>query len=566
MTDPTPLPHRPDQAVRPAGAGEPDHDVAILGAGIAGSLLACVLARNGVRVLLLDAGTHPRFAVGESTIPYTSVLLKLVAERYQVPEIRHLASFHALRQHVTDSGGLKRNFGFVYHRQGRPQRPEEINQFVIPKLLHHESHLFRQDVDAYLTNVAVRYGATLHQHVRIEDIDIDGAGVHLGGARGEEFHARYLVDCSGFRSPVAAKFGLREEPSRLRHHSRSLFTHMIGVQPFDDVMTPRGAYRNPSPWHHGTLHHVFDGGWLWVIPFDNHPESKNPLCSVGLTLDPRRFGDLGGGGPEAEFDAFLRRFPDIARQFRTAQTVRPWVSTGRLQYSSTRTVGDRFCITSHAAGFIDALFSRGLTNTLEVVNALGYRLIEACKDDDFSAARFRFVEDLEQGLVDANDDMVHGAFVGFRDYQLWNATFRTWAISTVLGTFMLEGVYDRLRRTGSDRELRDLEHAKYVGSPFPTHAGCNEMLQRTSATCQEVDRGELDAAVAAGRIFDDLASAEFIPPPLGLAQRENKFFHATPPRMARSMRWAMTSAPGDMRDILLGAVRGFARDKVAPHG
>ena len=54
------------------GIQQPDeqYDVAILGAGMAGGVLGTVLARNGVRVLLLDAATHPRFAVGESTIPY----------------------------------------------------------------------------------------------------------------------------------------------------------------------------------------------------------------------------------------------------------------------------------------------------------------------------------------------------------------------------------------------------------------------------------------------------------------------------------------------------------------
>ncbi|NHD15969.1 MULTISPECIES: tryptophan 7-halogenase [unclassified Actinopolyspora] len=542
-------------------AGDQEYDVAILGAGIAGSLLATVLARNGVRTLLLDAGTHPRFAIGESTIPYTSVLLRLLAERYRVPEIKHLASFHALRKHVTSSGGIKRNFGFVYHDEGGPQRPERINQFVIPKLLHHENHLFRQDVDAYTANLAVRYGATLRQQVRVEDMDIDDAGVRLGGAGGEEFRARYLVDGSGHKSPVARKFGLREEPTRLEHHSRSLFTHMIGVRPFDEVMAPRSAYNNPSPWHQGTLHHVFDGGWMWVIPFDNHPGSKNQLCSVGLTLDPRRF-DSSGGDPRTEFDAFLARFPDIARQFETARPVRDWVSTGRLQYSATRTVGDRFCVTAHAAGFVDALFSRGLTNTLEVINALGYRLIQASRDGDFSAERFRFVQDLEQGLLDANDDMVHSAFVGFRDYDLWDATFRTWAISTVLGTFLLEGAYDRLRRTGSDRELRELENAKYLGSPFPTHVGCNELLQRTTDTCREVEAGELGSGEASRRIFADLGDADFIPPPLGLAERSNKFFHATPPKMARSVRWAMTRAPREMREIVTGAIGGFVRERV----
>jgi hypothetical protein len=36
------------------------YDVAILGSGMAGGMLGAVLARNGVKVLLIDAGVHPR--------------------------------------------------------------------------------------------------------------------------------------------------------------------------------------------------------------------------------------------------------------------------------------------------------------------------------------------------------------------------------------------------------------------------------------------------------------------------------------------------------------------------
>ena len=69
------------------------YDVAILGSGMAGGMLGAVLARNGVRVLLIDAGTHPRFAVGESTIPYTSGMTRLIADRYGVPELKPLSAF-----------------------------------------------------------------------------------------------------------------------------------------------------------------------------------------------------------------------------------------------------------------------------------------------------------------------------------------------------------------------------------------------------------------------------------------------------------------------------------------
>ena len=160
------------------------YDVAILGAGMAGGMLGAVLARNGVKVLLIDAGTHPRFAVGESTIPYTSSMTKIIAERYQVPEIEPLASFKGIHDKVSPMCGRKQNFGFVYHREGRPQDPEEINQLVIPEWQRTECHLFRQDTDTYLFNVAVSYGADPCLNTRITGIEIDngmGATLKLTG-------------------------------------------------------------------------------------------------------------------------------------------------------------------------------------------------------------------------------------------------------------------------------------------------------------------------------------------------------------------------------------------------
>ena len=60
-------------------------DVAILGNGLSGSLLATILGKLGVSVVLIDGEQHPRFAVGESTIPHTSLLISLLAEKYDLP-------------------------------------------------------------------------------------------------------------------------------------------------------------------------------------------------------------------------------------------------------------------------------------------------------------------------------------------------------------------------------------------------------------------------------------------------------------------------------------------------
>ena len=64
-----------------------DFDVAILGNGLSGSMLATILGKKGVSVVLIDADQHPRFAVGESTIPHTSLLISLLAEKYDLPEL-----------------------------------------------------------------------------------------------------------------------------------------------------------------------------------------------------------------------------------------------------------------------------------------------------------------------------------------------------------------------------------------------------------------------------------------------------------------------------------------------
>lgn len=535
-----------------------EFDVAILGSGMAGGLLGAVLARNGVRVLLLDAGTHPRFAVGESTIPYTSGMTRLLADRYQVPELMPLSSFKGIQKHVTRSCGQKQNFGFVYHREGEAQNPQEINQLVVPSAIRTETHLFRQDIDAYLFNVAVKYGAHARLATRISDVDIDpSTGAVLRADSGEEFRAKYVVDGSGFRSPLAERFGLRETPTRAKTHTRAMFTHMIGVKRFDDAPAARN-HDKPNPWHNGTLHHVFDGGWLWVIPFDNHENALNPLCSVGLTLDPRKHpkGELSA---EQEFDDFLKRFPEIAWQFEGAKAVRPWVSTGRLQYSANQVVGERYCLTSHAAGFIDALYSRGLTNTLEVVNALGWRLIAASRDGDWSQERFGYVDSLQQGLFDFHDDIVYSSFVGFRNYELWNAVNRTWMLGTMLGNVMLEDAYYRFTKTGRDDVFLELEQSKYPGSPLPVSAGFNDMGRLVREQCQLVEDGKTEATAAAHRILEHIRNADFIAPSFRLGERDTRCFNMSPGKMARNAIWCRREAPPEIGPRMINASKGLVR-------
>jgi FADH2 O2-dependent halogenase len=538
----------------------PQTDVVILGSGLAGSVLAMALAAGGARVLVLDAGSHPRFAIGESTIPYTSMLTRIIAERYGIPELKWLSSFENVQSKISTSCGIKRNFGFLYHRRGQTQDVTECHELPLPKITYTENHFFRQDIDAWLLALAVRYGVTVRQRVRVTGFDFRDNGVTVTADSGETFLTRFVVDASGFRSPLAAQLGLREEPPRLRHHSRSLFTHMMDVTPYEKTLPP-GAHGTHTPWSQGTLHHVFEGGWIWVIPFNNHARATNPLVSVGLSLDPRIY-PKPDGPPEREFNEVLSWFPSVARQFAGARAVREWVSTGRLQYSSRQTTGYRWCLTSHAAGFIDALFSRGMTNTLEIVNALAWRLLAALHDDDFAVERFKPVQDLEQGLLDFNDSLVANAYTSFRSFELWDAWVRVWSLGLRLANFEINRGYARFADSRDPVSLERLERLATEGCT-PDYPPAREFFAAVGQAVRDVADGSADPATTASMIMRKLHDADFIPPPLGLHNPGVRSWVVSPPKVAAMMRWSRREAPPEIGQLVREGLFLFMKRRLA---
>lgn len=537
-------------------------DVFILGSGLAGSITATILASQGAKVVLVDAAQHPRFAIGESQTPQLAEWLHILAERYKVPEIASLAKVGATTKDIGPTHGVKIHFGFIRHNVGQDPDPRETTQFAIPKLLAQNSHLFRQDSDSWMFHVAARYGVITRQLWRATDLDFDADGVTITG-NGEVFRAKYIIDASGYRSPLAEKFGLREQPARFKHHSRSLFTHYVGLKPFDEVSRHPKEFHPPIPWHDGTLHHMIDRGWFWIIPFNNYKKSKNPLVSVGLTIDERTYPKPKDMTPEEEFQSFLDKYPAVKRQFEGAARVREWVSTDRLQYSSSRTVGDRWCLMSHAAGFIDPLFSRGLSNTMEIVDALCSRILAALRDNDFSEERFKYVERLESGLLSFNDDLVNSAFISFSHFRLWNAVFRVWGCFITPGVMRLTAARLRYVRDGDDKHFTALEKVNDPGLWWPESSEFKRILETTAETCEKYEVGELTGDEAADIILRMVQGSPEVNPTFGWKDPELQFVNPSSWMLARFMRWALFSAGPDMRKlsrfVIAGALKAGPR-------
>lgn len=438
------------------------YDVAIIGTGIGGSTLATVLARQGLRVIVFEAGSHPRFAIGESMILETSEVMRALAEYFDVPEMAYFSSENYY-SYIGTQHGVKRHFSFLHHFPGQKQTPEHSLQAVIPKLPYgHEIHIYRQDSDALLTALAVSYGATVLQNTPVKDTCILPDGVEIVTANDERYRADYLVDASGMRSLMANKLGWRHRD--LKSHTRTIFTHMIDVPCYNNVGLSRQAYGHPFRLSEGTLHHVFRGGWVWVIPFNNHPQATNPLCSVGLQLDPRIYPARDDLSPEAEFHQIISQFPDLARQFQNARATRAWIRTDRLQYSARHVVGDRFALLAHAVGFIDPLYSKGLYVTHMSVMVLADLLLRAKQSGDYSAAAFAPLETLTLRYVDMHDQLVAGSLKSWAHPKLW----QVYAVLWLLGAYLeyLKLTVTRLRAEDRTDYLAQLSDLRLAGGGF----------------------------------------------------------------------------------------------------
>lgn len=528
------------------------YDVAVIGGGIGGSILAAILARQGVSTVILEGSPHPRFAIGESTIPETTLLFRCLAARYDVPELGMLSSYGLLRRKVVATCGVKRNFSFVYHRPGTPVSAREITQlatFGAP--LGPDIHFFRQDVDSFLYQTAIRYGAR-GRTARVTEVEFGPKFVELETSDGQKIAARYVVDAGGRDALIPKKLGLRDKEPRFKTRSRSIFTHMVGVRPFDFVGPPRRAHRLPSPLVQGTLHHLFDGGWMWVIPFNNHPRSSNLLCSVGVNFDARPGREkypASSASAEHQFWELVNGYPSLRAQFGSARPVRPFITAGPTQFSSQRMAGDRFFLLPHAADFVDPLFSSGLSITASAINALAHRIIAAVAEDDFSTERFRYVEEWATKSFDAFDELVSAAYTSFSDFQLWNAVYRLWILG---GTYSGVNVIDTwlgYRATNDRRVFERLEAPPRRGTQAIDLPEMNDLSQAILGQVAKYADGSQGIDETCRTIYQAISASPLNPSPFKMTD-ENALCPTGPltvPRAVRLFAWLQLRAPASVR-------------------
>jgi FADH2 O2-dependent halogenase len=393
-----------------------DADVAIVGSGFGGSLAALALRRRGRSVVLLERGRHPRFAIGESSTPLANLLLEEMADRYDLPRLRPFSKWGPWQRAYPDVAcGKKRGFSFFGHglTAGGNDAFDHPQPLLVAASPHDEiadTHWYRPDVDHFLVREAQAEGAQYLDETALDSVRFDADGACLEGSKqGRPIRVRagFVVDASGPRGFLHRALSLPESPLRWLPGTQGLFSHFVDVERYDSLFD---SIDPPYPVDDAALHHVFPGGWIWVLRFNNG------VTSAGVAATDALAEELGLKDGAAAWDRLLARLPRVRAQFAQSRAVMPFVYSPRLAFRSATVCGERWALLPSAAGVIDPLLSTGFP-----LNLLGLqRLLDALEapSDERDRALSAYAQHTQNEL-DATERLVGALYATMDDFELF---------------------------------------------------------------------------------------------------------------------------------------------------
>lgn len=299
-------------------------DVAILGAGPAGTTVAALLARRGRRVLALEKATHPRFHIGESLLPKNLPILERLGV---LDEVRAIGVYKPGAELISPDHAERQSFRF-----GEALDPEPPYAYQV----------HRAAFDEILLRNARRAGADIREGCTVTDVDFGRETqrvVYTQNDRQSECRARLVIDATGRDGFLARRFGIRRQNKA--HNSAAIFAHFEGV--------PAAAWDIP-----GTIGlYWFEHGWFWMIPLTDGKTSIGAVCMPDY-LKSRR------GSLEDFFFDTIRLCPKLWEHVEPARLATPVRSAGNYSYRADRAFGPGYLLLGDAYAFIDPVFSSGV--------------------------------------------------------------------------------------------------------------------------------------------------------------------------------------------------------------
>jgi tetracycline 7-halogenase / FADH2 O2-dependent halogenase len=400
-----------------------DYDIAIVGSGFAGSLMAMIAKRLGRSVVLIDKGKHPRIVIGESSTPLTNLLFEELAIRYDLPVLRPLAKWGTWQlTHPEMACGLKRGFTFYHHDLTQPitSRPDRSSQLLVaasPNNQIADTHWYRADFDHFLVRHAQQIGVDYFDETQITSLTEEDRGFTLQGCRkwnDLRLSAKFLIDASGPRGFLHNALQLEEADLPGLPATQALYSHFEGVERFDHLPFGASDEQPPYPIDDAAVHHVFDGGWIWMLRFNNG------ITSAGIAATDALASELNlGEGPEA-WQRLMRKIPALESQFKNATPTRPFTHIPRLSFCSNTMSGRNWAMLPSAGGFVDPLLSTGFPLTLLGVSRLA-DILEKDWDSGSRQNRLHNYAAQSEGDLLAASRLIAALYANMHDFPVFAA-------------------------------------------------------------------------------------------------------------------------------------------------
>jgi flavin-dependent dehydrogenase len=290
------------------------HEVVIAGAGPAGCLAGIVLARRGVRVLMLDRAVFPRDKLcGDTLNPGALAVLR----RLGIGAADEGLALHGML--VTGPNGARVIARYPGALTGRA--------------------ILRRDLDFGLIRAAAEAGVQIEERCVVDGAlrgeprqAVRGVVARMASGRSVRIDAPVTIAADGRESRLARALGLARHPSRPRRWAAGAY--------FDGVaeVEARGEM------------HVRPGHYLGVAPV---PGNLTNVCLV--TADRTRLRE-----PRAALIDALESDPALAARFSAARMVTRPVMLGPLAVECPVAGMPGLLLAGDTAGFIDPMTGDGL--------------------------------------------------------------------------------------------------------------------------------------------------------------------------------------------------------------
>ena len=353
------------------------YDVLVVGAGPAGSAAAGLLAQRGVRVLVLEKESFPRFHIGESLLPAGLPVL----DRLGVVPGPDTFVFKQGAHFVCENSGREGIFGF--------------NE-ALPGCASHAWQVERARFDTVLRDRALAAGAEVRHGVTVTDLGTTAEQAFVK-TRDETFTARYLIDASGQSRLMARRLGSMVPYDRFG--TVSVFTH------YDSVSDAAWAEFAPS---FNIRIMLRPDGWGWIIPLPGQRLSIGLVSKAKITAAELESGLLSG--------PLARRLTAGAKRLETRVI-------GNFSYRNRVPSGARYAAIGDASCFLDPVFSSGVTLALRSAERVADRVAPALEAGTEATADL--LSDHNEGM-----DRAYRTFAGLID-RFYNSP--TFAQSIFLG-------------------------------------------------------------------------------------------------------------------------------------